>query len=205
MEKIFGFKPTEFDGTEHVFESDVITLPKKYSYKKYLPGVYDQGSDSICVPCSISAYLNWRTNLTDGSKKDNKINYFQIYNSKTTEGDGMTFKEALHFLRHNGVKSKAGVLKIDNYSIIKSGFFLKTAIVTNGPCVGALPVYNNEDEFWIKRSGDVLLGYHAISICGYDEGGYIIRNSWGRGFADNGYTYLKEEDINRFVEIWTIV
>lgn len=205
-ERIFGFKPSTIDGSERIFEgNEKIELPERYSYKAYLPEVLNQGNDSICVPCTVSAYLNWKENLKNGDTKDNKIALFDIYDAKTTDGEGMTYKEAFSYLRHNGVKSKAGKLKINAYGKINSILALKYAIVMNGPCCGALPVYSYFDDFWVKRPGDEFLGGHAISIIGYDENGFFIRNSWGSGFGDDGYTYIKNEEMNSMLEIWTII
>jgi len=203
----FGFKKSVITGDEIIFSANGnVEVPKKYSFKKYMPKVLDQGANPICVPCSISAFLNWRENLSDGSRKDNKVDYFQIYDCKTTEGEGMTFKEAFHFLRHEGVKSKSGVLNVGEYAMVNNLPLLKVALLTNGPCVGALPVYNYTSEFWNKNMGDNILGYHAISIVGYDNEGFIIRNSWGESFGKDGYTKIKYDDANgKFVEIWTIL
>lgn len=203
----FGFAPSTMDGSEHVFGNGTpqTTIPNSYSYRKYLPGVLNQGSESICVPCSISAFLNWRENLSTGSKKDNRIDYHEIYDIRTNGGDGMTFKEAFHYLRHHGVSSKAGNLKIKEYAIIRNAFDLKTALVMNGPCVGALPVYSDRPEFWNRLPGDGFYGYHAISIVGYNVEGFVIRNSWGSSFGANGYTILKYEEFNKLLEVWTIV
>ena len=117
----------------------------------------------------------------------------------------MTYKDAFHYLRHDGVKSKSGNLKINLYGKINDILALKYAIVMNGPCCGALPVYSNDKEFWKKKYGDTLLGGHAISIIGYDEGGFFIRNSWGSSFGDDGYTYIKNEDMDIMIEMWTII
>lgn len=204
----FGFKQSTLDGSEHIFGSTMIPndLPKTYSYKRFLPGVLDQGHESICVPCSVSAYLNWRENLSDGSKKDNEIDYYEIYGIRTNAGEGMTFKEAFHYLRHHGVNSKSsGCLKIKEYAMVRSSFDLQAALIMNGPCVGALPVYSDRPEFWNKLPGDGFYGYHAISIVGYTENGFIIRNSWGEGFADEGYTVIPYGDFPKLIEVWTIV
>jgi hypothetical protein len=203
----FGFEPSVMDGTEHVFGAGMpmSSIPKSYSYRKFLPGVLDQGAESICVPCSVSAYLNWHENLETGSKKDNKINYHEIYDIRTNDGDGMTFKEAFHYLRHHGVSSKAGNLQINEYALIRSAEALKSALVMNGPCVGALPVFNFSPEFWNKMPGDNFYGYHAISFVGYNEDGFIIRNSWGTDFGNNGHTVIKYEDFNKLLEVWTVI
>ena len=177
MEMVFGCKPSVIDGSEHIFSSNENqTLPSKYDFKRFLPKVLNQGSKPICVPCSISAYLNWRESLKNGNVEDNNIDYDEIYASKVIEGEGMTFKEAFRYLRHHGVNSKVGQMKISGYAMIKNAFHLKFALFMNGPCVGALPVYNMNSDFWKKGYGDEIQGYHAISIVGYDENGFIIRN-----------------------------
>jgi hypothetical protein len=205
-EMLFGFKPSEIDGSEKIFgTTEQIELPEKYSFKAYMSPILDQGSDPICVPCTVSAYLNWKENLKDGVSRDNRIALYDIYKSKTTVGEGMTFKEAFKYVKNQGVKSKKGKLKISSYGMVTNILDLRYAIVMNGPCFGALPVYNMGDEFWNKTYGDNLVGYHAISIIGYDENGFFIRNSWGESFGDDGYTYIKIEDMDKMIELWTII
>lgn len=203
----FGFVPSTMDGTEWVFGNANMQqeLPKKYSYRPFLPTVINQGSLSICVPCSCSSYLNWKENLKTGSNEDNKIALMDIYDIKTNAGEGMSFKDAFHYLRHHGVRYDKGVIGIKSYAMVMSYVLLKYAIVMNGPCFGALPVYSDDCDFWKKKAGYQLLGYHAISIVGYDEEGFIIRNSWGQSFCDKGYTTIPYEDFNSFLELWTIM
>ena len=117
----------------------------------------------------------------------------------------MTFKDALSFLRHKGVDSDLGVIKIEKYAMVGGELPIKQALLLNGPLVGALPVYNVSKWFWRNRGGELFKGGHAISIVGYDKEGLIIRNSWGTGFGDNGYTHMDWNDIKTFYEIWTIV
>lgn len=207
MEEImFGFMPSEIDGTEKIFNGDEkIELPNKYTYRPYLPKVINQGERSICVPCTMSAYLNWRENLKDGVTKDNHISLDEIYDSRTNGGEGMTYKAAFKFLRTEGVKSDNGKLKISSYGRITDALTLKYALVMNGPCFGALPVYNSNHDFWEKYPNDKLLGYHAISIVGYDEEGFFIRNSWGTSFGDKGYTHIKNNDLPTMLEMWTVI
>ena len=202
-----GFIPSVIDGTENVFiEPQNMGLPKEYSYKKYLPDAIDQGSDSICVPCSISANINWHINLENGKIKDNCVKLYDIYENSTTQGDyGMTFKDAFNYLIEHGVDTKKGIFKISNYAMVRNILALKFALIANGPCVAVLPVYNADsaDEFWNEKYGD-FLGYHAVSIVGYNDDGIIIRNSWGKRYGHEGYTLIKNKDVNKFKEIWTI-
>jgi len=39
---------------------------------------------------------------------------------------------------------------------------------------------------------DFVMGGHAVQACGYDDGKevFIVRNSWGLGWGDNGYFYM---------------
>lgn len=205
----YGFVPSKMDGTEHVFEEEKgLELPKKYSYKKFLPEVINQGSKPICVPCSLSAYINWNKNLETGKNDfDNKVNLQQIFNSRTEKSsDGMSFKDAFKFLRHEGVDTIDGKYKINRYAKIGSDIVLKQALIMNGPCVGGLPVYDDIAwEFWKKKQGDKFMGGHAVSIVGYNENGFIIRNSWGTTYAEKGYVLLPYDSFDSFTELWTII
>lgn len=201
-----GFVPSLLDGTEEIFnEPKNIGLPKQFSYLKYLPKVLNQGSNPICVPCSISAFLNWDLNLKDGNKVDNKINVFDIFENANGGNDGMSFKDALEYLVDKGTDSKQGKIKIARYAKVNSFMALKYAIFVNGPCVGGLPVYDSlRDKFWEGKTKPTE-GYHAVSIIGYDENGFIIRNSWGESYGEDGYEYIKNEDCSKFTEIWTMI
>lgn len=202
-----GFIPSKMDGTEHIFGigMPISVLPVSYSYRNFLPDILNQGELSICVPCSISAYLNWNKNLENGLKKDHQIDYMEIYNQRTNIGEGMSFKEAFYYLRHHGVNSKSGQMKINEYCLLRTPIDLKNAIIMNGPCVGALPVYNFGNTFWNKNRGDMLMGYHAISIVGYNKEGFIIRNSWGKTYGNGGYGIIKYDDMDKMLEMWTIL
>ncbi len=81
---------------------------------------------------------------------------------------------------------------------------LQYALILNGPCVGALRVYSDCPNFWDSNTG-TFLGCHAISIVGYDEKGFIIRNSWGENWGDKGYTHMDYDDFPNFLELWTIM
>lgn len=205
--KAYGFIPSLITPSTPRYNVKSKGLPKKYSYRPFLSPVTNQGADPYCIPHSIACWLNWRENVKRGTKIDYHIKYADIYRAKkaVTIGEGMTYLDAFDYLRKKGVKTDKGIMKISEVGFIPSEQFLKPAIIANGPCFGALPVYNSEsDEFW-KKNGGKIEGWHAVTIVGWNEQGYIIRNSWGVSFADKGYVTLPYSDFYNFREIWTIL
>lgn len=205
--KAYGFIPSLITPkTARYNAPKSMNLPKKYTYRPFLSPVTNQGNDPYCIPHSLGCWLNWRENTKTGARNDYHIKYSDIYYSKTTKtGEGMTYQDAFDFLKKKGVRSDKGKLKISTVGYIPSEMFLKAALLANGPCFGALPVYDTESpEFW-KKNGGKNQGWHAITIVGWDEKGYIIRNSWGVGFGDKGYVTLPYSDVYNFKELWTIL
>ena len=74
----------------------------------------------------------------------------------------------------------------------------------NGPCVASikLKTKNRINEFW---EGENHLGNHAIAIVGYNKDGFIIRNSWGKSYGNNGYYILPYNKFHNVIECWTIL
>lgn len=71
----------------------------------------------------------------------------------------------------------------------------------SGPLVTTLSVYA---DFMVYSSGvykhttGEFLGGHAVSIIGYDDTtrSFIIRNSWGEGWGENGFAHVSYDDIS---------
>jgi C1A family cysteine protease len=68
----------------------------------------------------------------------------------------------------------------------------RDAIAHNGPVIGGLRVY---EDFYYYKSGiyqhvtGVFRGLHAVCVIGYNhpQKYWIIKNSWGKGWGDNGF------------------
>lgn len=204
--KAFGYIPSFITPKVKRFQAPkTMPLPKKYSYRPYLSPITNQGSDPYCIPHSIASWLNWRENIKTGVKIDNHIRYEEIYKSKSVAGSGMTFLEAFNYLKTKGVKTDKGKMKISDVGYVPNLSTLKAAIIANGPCFGALPVFDPDSSTFWRRNGSKMEGWHAVAIVGWDEKGYIIRNSWGVGFADKGYVTVPYDEAGDFKEIWTIL
>lgn len=203
----YGWTPSKLDGSEQQFDPiKNFDIPEEYSYVNFLPPVENQGSTNMCVTYSLAAHLDWNCNVDNSidNNRNNHINKQEIYSARSIPGDnGMTFKEALNFLKKQGVKSDHGKLRIEKYAMVKSELGLKHALLLNGPCVGGVYVKNpTAQDFW---NGNENLGGHAISIVGYNQYGFIIRNSWGTRYGKNGYWVIRYEDFNKILECWTII
>lgn len=204
--KTFGFIPSLITWNTPKYKAPASQpLPKKYTYRPFLSPVTNQGTDPYCIPHSIATWLNWRENTKTGIKVDNHIRYQDIYRAKKVTGEGMTYQEAFDFLKKKGVKTDKGVMKISQVGYIPNINALKAALIANGPCFGALPVYDPDcNQFW-KRNGSPVQGWHSITIIGWNEDGFIIRNSWGVAYGDKGYMTLPYAEASNFKELWTIL
>lgn len=179
----FGYIKSKLTGKENQFSQEK-AMPDVFRYN--LPEVFDQKDKPICSACSTHAFLNWEYHK--------KFDLNTLFKNSNPTKDGAELKNVFEYLK----KEKL----IDDYALIKSYKALQTAIIINGPCIGALPVYNDSMQFW---NGDKLIGGHAVAIVGWNEDGFVVRNSWGAHWGSNGYTILPYEDFNKFYEIWTLI
>ena len=103
-----------------------------------------------------------------------------------------------------GIVHKAYKYRIKSYAQIHTIDELKHSLFVNGPCMIAFPVYHMEDDMWKPRDErDIFLGGHAMTVVGYNNIGFIIRNSWGKGWGQDGYCIYPYEDWDSHWEIWT--
>lgn len=221
-EHVYGYIPSIIDGTETTITKESyesLPIPSEYSYLPYMSKILDQGAESTCVPHSITAVYDYYYAMknpdtsTKGRFKHLDISIHQIYNCRTNRGDGMSFKEALNFCKNNGViserdyaKGRPGEpVKILDYARITDIDTLKKSIVINGPCVIATLVKDPRRlDFW---NGAGNYGGHATSIIGYNDtrSAFLVRNSWGASWGNNGYTWLAYRDFSKILEIWAVL
>lgn len=168
-------------------------LPKKYVTPAQCP-IQDQGSTSMCVAYSLMELLTYRGKLTNHRPNVTVNDIYKSRRDKTTEG--MNVVEGLNFLKERNIIRTFGKITIIGA--------LQSALIANGPAVLVLPVYSSDTEFW-KDTGR-LLGYHAITVVGFEPGYYRLKNSWGASYGSNGYSEISADDLTRYTkEIWTII
>lgn len=198
-----GCSPSKIDGTEHIVEADSkIPLPESYDWRKVMPPVRNQGNATTCVCQSLTGVLDFFTNARNGvANVCNNYSIDELYAQRERKNlNGMTFKEALNYLKHHGLSGE----RINGYGKVNSIEAAKYAIVMFGPIVCGMPVYNFSPKFWEKRGSNK--GGHAVTLVGYDKDGFIIRNSWGDKWADGGYTKISYNEYNNnCFECWTVM
>lgn len=210
----YGCKPSKLDGTEIIVDDvlDNMDIPAEYSYLMYLPNAYDQGNRPTCVPHAISAFVDWYNGVND---IDGDMSIDWIYDCRENkDGEGMTLKEALKYIKKVGYTTKQDYKnirkgespeldQINMYGMLNSVFAMQRSLLINGPFILALPVYDSSrSDFW---NGSKFEGGHAVACVGYDEYGLIIRNSWGTMWGAGGYCTLPYEQVNKIYEAWALI
>lgn len=94
--------------------------------------------------------------------------------------------------------AKAARLKIASYINLELSLTSwRRWIASNGPILVRLDV----DQTWDEVGADGVLatyrpetasGGHAVALVGYDRNGFIVRNSWGAGWAKGGLAYATD-------------
>ena len=131
----------------------------------------------------------------------NNFSIETLYNSRSNKPqEGMSIKEALGYLKHKGLNNQ----KILSYALIPSSEVLKRCLIMFGPVAAGFPVYSSsEPYFWRKGIG--FQGGHCVTIVGYTPQGFIIRNSWGKNWMNDGHITISYNDYNKYIyEAWTI-
>ena len=176
-----------------------IKIPQTYDYVSVMPPIENQGVTSKCVAYSICSWLDWRKNISEHDNNGNQFNVDEIYGIRRDKSsNGMMITEALHFLANTSLNN----YKITGYSKIGSVDFAKTSLVVNGPIIAGIGVHSYNSDFW---NGLENFGGHCILLVGYNDKGFIIRNSWGSLFGNNGYTLLPYNEFNSIFEAWTVI
>jgi len=206
---------------------DLLKLPKTLDLRKDLQPVISQGKQGSCAAQTGACIKEWQ------ERKDAKLDEYMsaqfIYNSREDfpNGSGMYGRNVMEILQGKGCcremvfpydksnentpVSKEAIKDAENYKIksyaqINTIDGVRIALYKNGPCYIAFPCYNHSPEFWKPtKKGDEIIGGHAVSIIGYNKDGFIIRNSWGSSWGNNGYTIYKYTDFGCHWEIWTTI
>lgn len=91
------------------------------------------------------------------------------------------------------LKSVADTYKIYSYARIYTKNEILKILYNDVTVPISIPVYNNlrlNDQNIILNDQTNFDGYHMVLIVGWNKDGYIIQNSWGRDWGNNGRAIL---------------
>jgi C1A family cysteine protease len=188
--------------------------------------VRDQGYEGSTVGFTVAAALEYALLQRDNIKTTISPRY--IYNSINHKNDnGALFTDAFNLLSKTGAVEEsawpykpgeyakeppisvntARHFKITNYKSLKVDISTFKNYLADKKCIIAgLTIYNSfslstNGVYPTPKINDQLEGGQGVCIVGYDDKTKLIkfRNSWGTGWGDNGYGYLKYNDISKLI------
>jgi hypothetical protein len=184
--------------------------------------VLKQKEETFYVPSRLFIYYNERlmegtvnqdsgAMLRDGIKSVNKVgvctedSWPYVITKFTNKPTDLCYKEA------SGNKA----IKYERLS--RSLYDFKSCLASGLPFVGGFAVYESFESREVSKTGmmpmpkknEKFYGGHAILVMGYDDsiGCFIVRNSWGKKWGDNGHFFMPYEyllDRNLSDDFWVI-
>lgn len=108
---------------------------------------------------------------------------------------------------------KAKENTIPSYQRVQDIQGIKSALVQGNAVIFGIPLKN--DFFYLRgplenhdyKATGTDAGGHAMSIVGYDDAldGFIIENSWGTGWGDQGKCLIKYDIFSKYYfDVWTV-
>ena len=214
--------PTDKRMKNNIYGSSV---PRSLDLRSRMKPVRDQGSEGSCVAFSSCAMKEFQE-AKEGTFVDYFSPWFIYLQREDITHPGMNLKNALDILKTNGVCSEvdfpyekaaskneissaiyatAKKYAISDYALVETINELKSALTERGPCLIAFICYNSSPTFWKQANpSETSLGGHCVTVCGYDDlKGFLIRNSWGTDWGENGYTWFPYADFDLHAEIWS--
>ena len=108
--------------------------------------------------------------------------------------------------RVNRVKEFATLFGPDDKDDLKIARVKRTLAQMKPVVIGMIVLENfltlkSTDEVWYPNVGKTeIFGGHAMVVIGYDDGrkAFEVMNSWGKGWANQGFVWLRYEDFARY-------
>ena len=203
---------------------DADVLPSVLDLRRNLQPIADQGTQGTCVAQAAACMKEWQEFKDIGLLVRMSAQF--IYNLRVNqEQSGMYCRNLMQIMAQYGTcteeqfpyrtmtppssldKAKARLYRISGYARIDTLDGLKSALYSNGPCLIGFDVYDTRvTEFWKPTSdGQKASGGHVMSVVGYNQKGFLLRNSWGTQWGNAGYCEYPYVDWGGHRELWTTI
>lgn len=227
-----GCKPSQKDFRDYKYVPKASPDDYPMRFELPLGVVKNQGNVNSCVAHALSTLIEYFNAQQLGFMDEMSIGFIYGNRRTTLHfGAGMYIRDTLKAMRKYGdiinkdfaynvevpeaielFNKSADKLMPGAYQYRISTFFklkiedIKHCLVNNGPVVIALKWYSGTqvvDGILTQTTKDAS-GLHCVLIYGWDDeqGGWLMRNSWGDGWGNNGTAILPYEIEPK--EIWGV-
>ena len=212
----------ERDWNAEPLYDDIKSVPSNLDWRKHLQRVRNQGIQGTSLAFVGSCMVEWYSRKILKEPIEASPQY--LYNNRTNQDSTLlSGRDMMKILKDYGccleesylygckdeiseeARVEASKFKIDGYARMRTMETLKKAILINGPCLICFPVFNHTTQLWKQRKEEEKLGCHAMAVVGYNTKGFILRNSWGEHWDNNGYCIYPYSDWGCHDEVWTVV
>lgn len=201
---------------ERVYAAVGSEPPKTLDLRSWCQPVRDQGSTSTCAAQTATCIKEYQELHDTAVRADFSVGF--IYGHReNAPAKGMYGRDVMRILHKLGApptlqEERDDVLDvakhyvIDEYARVDTIRGLKQALANDGPCYISFPVFNHGPRMWKPSHPDEeQSGGHAMAVVGYTTKGFLIRNSWGDDWGDDGHCVYPYDDFGAHWEIWTAV
>jgi C1A family cysteine protease len=229
---------TQTPATANFFHHPDVNNIKSIDLRSNFGPVFDQGKLGSCSANALCAIFDYDLSDFIGSRLFLYYNERKLDND-IPHDSGSTLDNGIEILKKYGICSendwnyditKFAMQPPDScYEIAKTNYVIdainikndlitiKSCLINNEPIALGIQIYNSFETTLVSSTGyvplpsstDILLGGHAVVLCGYDDNKkiFILRNSWGTYWGDKGYFYLDYDYIlnnNLTSQLWII-
>ena len=149
----------------------------------------------------------------DYKRLDKIIKYTNSHNPDIVllGGDFANGKDAKSTMLPRIMASKLSLMNAPTYAVLGhndwlvNGNEIKQALMSFGYVVVNMPWYKNyklKDGVYTYPENPEKSGYHCVIIYGWDERGWLVQNSWGRSWGQNG-RFVVPFDF-KWTEAWAV-
>ena len=192
---------------------------RNFKGQNWVTKVRHQKTCGACVAFATCAVLESRAKWSQNDPNlpvDLSVAHLFFCGAGKACETGWKIEQALEFCRDYGVGREVNfpytprnqaciqigaVVKVSSWEEKMSPYYRKQAIAQNGPVIAGMKVF---EDMYYYRSGiyrhvaGELRGLHAVAVIGYNDSKkyWIVKNSWGTGWGEQGFMRIADEVLN---------
>jgi Papain family cysteine protease len=225
-EHLTTLEPSPLDNRDWIYDKTLTNtpLPTTFNYLNILLPVRNQGPRGTCAAFTAACIKE----VQEKREHAEFTGYFSpdsiYFHRENKPSAGMYARDLMKilsvygaareaFLPYSNIEPKslnkqtvedAFNFRISGYARVNSIEAAKTAIYNNGPLLGAFPYFSNGTNYFWRANGR-MTGGHAVAVVGWDNTGFLLRNSYGPSWNGNGYIIWPYTDFSMAWELWSTV